>query len=64
MIKRIKELKVGERILIECVETNKDNPFSCEKCFFCGISPSCLHTCTAANRKDGKNVIFKEITYE
>lgn len=55
------ELKVGERIIVECVETNEDKPFVCDKCFFYDIFPSCPHRCCAANRKDGKNVIFKEV---
>ena len=57
----MKELKVGERITIECVETNEDKPFVCDKCFFHDIFPFCPHRCCAANRKDGKNVIFKEV---
>lgn len=56
----MKELKVGERIIIECVETNEDKPFVCDKCFY-DIFPFCPHRCSAANRKDGKNVIFKEV---
>ena len=57
----MKELKVGERIIIECVETNEDKPFVCDKCFFWDILPFCPHRCSAANRKDGKNIIFKEV---
>lgn len=55
----MKDLKVGERIIIECVETNEDKPFVCEKCFFYDILPFCPRRCSAANRKDRKNVIFK-----
>lgn len=55
------EFKVGERIIIECVETNEDKPFVCEKCFFYVILSFCPHRCCAANRKDGKNIIFKEV---
>ena len=57
----MKEFKVGERIIIECVETNEDKPFVCDKCFFYDILPFCPYRCGAANRKDGNNVIFKEI---
>lgn len=33
----MKDIKVGEKIIIECIETNEDKPFVCEKCFFCNI---------------------------
>ena len=55
------ELKVGERIIIECVETNEDKPFVCDKCFFRNILLHCLYWCSAAIRKDGKNVIFRRV---
>lgn len=51
----MKELKVGERVTIEVVETA-----TCTGCFFdskniCNIGLKC------ANRSDGKFVIFKEV---
>lgn len=57
----MKEFEVGKKIIIECVETNKDKPFVCDKCFFYDILPFCPNRCSAANRKDGKNIFFKEV---
>lgn len=57
----MKELKIGERVTIERVEINKDSLFFCDKCFFYDILPFCPYMCNADNRKDGKNVIFKEV---
>ncbi len=57
----MKDIKVGEKIIIECIETNEDKPFVCEKCFFCNILLHCLFRCSAAIRKDGKNVIFRRV---
>lgn len=57
---KMKEFEVGERTIIECVETNEDKPFVCNKCFFYNMLPLCPQ-CSATNRKDGRNVIFKEV---
>lgn len=57
----MKDIKVGEKIIIECIETNEDKPFVCEKCFFCNILLYCPYRCSAAIRKDGKNVIFRRV---
>lgn len=51
------ELKVGERVTIEVVETETA---TCTGCFFdskniCNVGLKC------ANRSDGKYVIFKEV---
>lgn len=53
----MKELKVGERVTIEVVETETA---TCIGCFFdskniCNVGLKC------ANRSDGKYVIFKEV---
>nr|WP_297001527.1 hypothetical protein [Prevotella sp.] len=52
----MKELKVGERIILEVVEATS---LSCQGCFFEkeGYCP----TDYCYNRLDGKNVIFKEV---
>lgn len=58
----MKELKVGERIIItlEAVERN-----NCEGCFFDiqegGYTCMCKHRCCKFNRSDDKNIIFKEV---
>lgn len=39
---------------------NEDKPFVCNKCFFYDMLPLCPQ-CSAAHRKDGRNVIFKEV---
>ncbi len=53
----MKELKVGERVVLEVVET--ETP-TCIGCLFdskniCSVGLKC------ANRSDGKTVIFKEV---
>ncbi len=53
----MKELKVGERVVLEVVETET---VTCAGCFFdskniCSVGLKC------ANRSDGKTVIFKEV---
>lgn len=53
----MKELKVGERVVLEVVETET---VACTGCFFdskniCSVGLKC------ANRSDGKNVIFKQV---
>lgn len=57
----MKDIKVGEKIIIECIEINEDKPFVCEKCFFRNILLYCSYSCSAAIRKDGKNVIFRRV---
>ena len=57
----MKELKVGERVVWEVVET--ETP-TCIGCFFdskniCEVGLKCL--CEASRRSDHKNVIFKEV---
>ena len=52
----MKELKVGERIILEVVEATS---FSCQDCFFAKEGYACPDYCY--NRLDGKNVIFKEV---
>lgn len=51
----MKELKVGDRITLEVVES----PL-CTGCYFADKN-SCPLGCTVYERPDGKNVIFKEV---
>ena len=50
----MKDIKVGEKIIIECIETNIDKPYCCDMCFFYHMLPHCPYRCSAAIRKDGK----------
>lgn len=52
----MKELKVGERIILEVAEATS---FSCKGCFFAKEGYACPDYCY--NRLDGTNVIFKEV---
>lgn len=52
----MKELKVGERIILEVVEATS---FSCQGCFFAKEGYDYPDYCY--NRLDGKGVIFKEV---
>lgn len=52
----MKELKVGERIILEVVEATS---FSCQGCFFAKEGYACPDYCYT--RLDGTNVIFKEV---
>lgn len=57
----MKELKVGERIVLDIVATET---VTCEGCFFdskdsCGVWRNC--SCASKQRSDHKNVIFKEV---
>ena len=36
----MKDIEAGNRIIIECIETNKDKPYCCDMCF----SITCYHT--------------------
>lgn len=54
----MKEFKVGERIIIEVVETTY---IACEDCFFAKEGYACPDNCSSTERSDGKNVIFKEV---
>lgn len=56
--KYMKELKVGERIILEVVEVKC---ISCQDCFFAKEGEACHEHCSASDRSDGKNIIFKEI---
>lgn len=49
------ELKVGERITLEVIES----PL-CTGCYFEG-SGTCPYACCSFERTDGKGVIFKEV---
>ena len=54
----MKELKVGERIILEVVEVEC---ISCQDCFFAKEGEACHEYCSASDRSDGKNIIFKEV---
>lgn len=59
--RRMKELKVGERVTLEVTETDKE---SCKGCFFdskkfCEVWQQ--YPCSIKERSDHKNVIFKEV---
>lgn len=51
----MKELKVGERITLEVVESP-----SCKGCYYVD-SDFCPYGCAPRVRSDGKNIIFKEV---
>ena len=51
----MKELKIGERITLEAVESP-----TCEGCCFTDLD-FCPQGCVAKERSDGKNIIFKEV---
>ena len=56
-----KELKIGERIVLEITETET---MTCAGCFFeskgiCGVWRK--YPCASEKRSDQKNVIFKEV---
>lgn len=57
----MKELKVGGKVTIKCVRTIISKPLICTKCFFYNMFPYCRKCCSADNRKDKRNVIFKEV---
>ena len=57
----MEELKVGEKVTIECVSTILSKPLICTKCFFHQMLPHCSKYCSAANRRDKANVFFKEV---
>ena len=56
-----KELKIGERIVLEITETET---MTCSGCFF-ESKDACegwrKYPCARNNRSDEKNVIFKEV---
>ncbi len=57
----MKELKVGERIVLDTVVTKN---VTCEGCFFY-VKGACevwkKYPCASKQRSDHKNVIFKEV---
>ena len=58
----MKELKVGEIVTLEVIETDKE---SCKWCFFYSKMFYCeawrKYPCSKKIRSDKKNVIFKEV---
>lgn len=51
------EHKIGTKITLEVVERN-----SCKGCFFLDVIASCKGTqCKYDERKDHKNIIYKEV---
>lgn len=57
----MKELKVGERVTIECESTILSKPFICTKCFFYPMLPRCRKNYIAAYRKDKKMYSLKKL---
>lgn len=60
----MKELKVGERVVLEITETEKE---TCYGCFFFGNSACEVwrkYPCCPKLRKDSKNIIFEEVKEE
>ena len=53
----MKELKVGERVVLEVVETET---VTCTGCFFDSMN-ICSVALKCTNRSDHKHVIFKEV---
>ena len=58
----MKELRVGERVTLEVIETDKE---SCKGCFFYSKMFYCeawrKYPCSIKIRSDHKSVIFKEV---
>lgn len=54
----MKELKIGERIILEVVEVGC---IFCQDCFFAIEGEACHEYCSASDRSDGKNIIFKKV---
>ena len=58
----MKDLKVGERVTLEVIETDKE---SCKGCFFDSKMFHCealrKYPCSNKIRSDNKSVIFKEV---
>lgn len=55
----MKELKLGENLLIKCVEDH-DRVGGCTECVFLGFDAMCVRlACYDYNRTDGKNVHFE-----
>ena len=57
----MRELKVGEKVIIECVSTILSKQLICTKCVFHQMLPHCSKYCSAANRRDKANVFFNEV---
>lgn len=63
----MKELKVGERVIIEVVEQSIEPKEQCEGCCFNEPEYGCYKFyrifgfCVDKRRSDGKSVIFKEV---
>lgn len=55
---RIKEFKVGKEFVIKVVE-HDENKMPCTGCFFNSDDIACVGNCSADERSDHKNVIFK-----
>lgn len=55
----MKELKVGERITIECVESACGD--QCRECFFCDIGCNPDMRCMSYERPDRTSVTFQEV---
>ena len=61
----MKELKIGERVIITLEVVEEKNYLPCEECFFASFGNGCIVkdvlACNFLERSDGKNIIFKEV---
>lgn len=56
----MREFKVGEEFIIKVVEHDVNN-MSCTGCFFNYDDIACIGNCSANERSDHKDVIFKQV---
>lgn len=56
----MREFKVGEEFIIKVVEHDVNN-MPCIGCFFNYDDIACIGNCSADERSDQKNVIFKQV---
>ncbi len=61
----MKELEIGEKVVIEVVEASNAND-TCDGCYFsseygCRKNLRIFGACSSRRRSDGENVIFKEV---
>lgn len=58
--KKMKEFKVEKEFVIKVVE-HDENKMPCTGCFFNSDDIACVGNCSANERSDHKNVIFKQV---
>lgn len=59
----MKELKVGERIILEVEEVEDSKDVTCKGCFFCStdMHDHCFLLCINQNCSIGTHIIFREV---